>query len=139
MAERKLPPDFCDESLHYAAIRVNKDEWFPAVFPEGSLQYLLDLGRLLPPRDTFFHRTADEVITSAAINALPMSLRPKALRHPLVMEEKENAVAGLDFNRAAMLRDEQRDLERELKAQGVFQVLRVHIEAALRERGIEVQ
>jgi len=134
---KNMPDDWREDSLHRAAMWVNKDADIPAVFPQDSLEYLSELGYSLPRRGILFITSAREFVEQLVIGALPD--RDAAGVHELrdIRQRKENAVANCDFDTAAALRDRQEELQRRIAELAVHIVTRAQIVDALVRDGVD--
>lgn len=132
---KNLPGDWRDDSLHHAAVWLNKDTDIPVVFPQDSLDYLLELGYLLPRRGIMF-TSAREFIDQLAIGEMaPCDVADvNELRD--IRKRKEDSVAYCDFDTARALRDRQHELQENIAKLAVHEVTRANIVDALVRDGV---
>ena len=133
---QKIPDDWRDESLYRAAIRVNKNDVIPAVFPQDSLDYLSELGYSLPRRGIMFLQAADEFIAQLAISVLAPCDVAKVNELRDILRRKEDAVADGDFNAAISVRNRQHEIQAKIARLAIHQVTRAEIVEALMRDGV---
>lgn len=134
----KLPHDWCDLSLYRAAARVNENEEIPANFPEETLEYLRELGRLLPRRRMFI-KDPGQVILHASAFALPVPFGERLLHFHQLWRETGDAIANQRFEDAVAIREQRMEVQRELAQSATVAVRRRHVDKALRSYGIKIQ
>ena len=136
---KNMPDDWRDESLYRAATWLNKDADIPAMFPEESLDYLLELGYSLPRRGILFVTSSREFVEQLALGVLTSNDAVAVQELLNIRQRKENAVANGDFQTASTLRDQQGDLQRQIAKRSVHEIRRVEIVDALAQDGVDLE
>lgn len=134
---KNMPNDWCDDSLHRAAVGLNKDTDIPVVFPQDSLDYLVELGFSLPRRGISFITSAHEFIDQLAMGMLVPCDEAVVQELRDVKKRKEVAVANRDFDTARALRDQQYDLQKEIIKLAIHEVAKGNIIDALIRDGVD--
>jgi hypothetical protein len=133
-----MPDDWCEDSLHRAAVWINKDTDIPVLFPQDSLDYLSQLGYSLPRRGIMFITSAREFIDQLAIGVLATCDAANVNELRNIRKRKENAVASGDFNAAAALREREEELQKRIARLAVHEVTRAEIVDALVRDGVDL-
>jgi hypothetical protein len=134
---KQIPDDWREDSLHRAAVWLNKDTDIPAVFPQDSLDYLSELGYSLPRRGIMFITSAREFVHHLAIGVLAACDAADVNELRDIRKRKENAVADCDFEAAAALRDRQDELETKIAKFAIHDITRAEIVDALVRDGVD--
>jgi hypothetical protein len=134
---KNMPDDWRDDSLHRAAVTLNKSRLVPAVFTDDSLSYLEHLGYALPRKGVLFIASADEFIRQVLIESLRTATCSELIELLSLQIQKETAIRDHDFETAAKIREQQCQLESLLASCTVHEITRPHIDAALRKVGVD--
>jgi hypothetical protein len=136
-APNNMPADWREDSLHRAAIRLNRDADVPAAFPQDSLDCLWELAYALPRRGIMFITTAREFVDQLAIATLPACDAAVVDELREVRQRKENAVANCDFETATELLHRERELQARIAKIAPYDITRSEIMEALVRDGVD--